>query len=204
MPLKPVPGPQLSVQEYVAKGEIEFDLTPHIETWRVLEKFYKQGVFKVIGISNFDEEQIQDLYNKAEIKPMNFQTECHVYLQQYELHEFCKKLGIVMTSYATLGNPGRLSIHKKEGDPEPLKHPYVLELAQKYNKDPGQILLRQMLQRGIAVIPKSTNPARIRSNKEVFDFNLTTEEMENFKAIKDYRRFFGLEILKNHPYYPRK
>uniref|UniRef100_A0A914EI95 NADP-dependent oxidoreductase domain-containing protein n=1 Tax=Acrobeloides nanus TaxID=290746 RepID=A0A914EI95_9BILA len=116
MPLKPVPGPQLSVQEYVAKGEIEFDLTPHIETWRV------QNAMSTYNNMNF----------------MNF------------------------------------------------------------------ILLRQMLQRGIAVIPKSTNPARIRSNKEVFDFNLTTEEMENFKAIKDYRRFFGLEILKNHPYYPRK
>ena len=51
-----------------------------------------------------------------------------------------------------------------------------------------------MLQRGIAVIPKSTNPTRIRSNKEVFDFKLSTEEMENFKAIKDYRRFFGLEM----------
>uniref|UniRef100_A0A914DJK2 NADP-dependent oxidoreductase domain-containing protein n=1 Tax=Acrobeloides nanus TaxID=290746 RepID=A0A914DJK2_9BILA len=76
-PLKPIPGPELSFQELFAKfakGEIEFDLTPHIETWKVLEKFYKQGVFKVIGISNFNEEQIQDLYDKAEVKPQNLQV----------------------------------------------------------------------------------------------------------------------------------
>ena len=58
----------------MAKGEIEFALTPHIETWKVSEKFYKQGVLKAIGISNFDEKQIQDLYDKAEIKPMNLQV----------------------------------------------------------------------------------------------------------------------------------
>ena len=74
---KPIPGPQLSIPDYMAKlakGEIEIDSTPHIETWRVLEKFYKQGVFKAIGISNFNEKQIQDLYEKAEIKPQNLQV----------------------------------------------------------------------------------------------------------------------------------
>uniref|UniRef100_A0A914C788 NADP-dependent oxidoreductase domain-containing protein n=1 Tax=Acrobeloides nanus TaxID=290746 RepID=A0A914C788_9BILA len=131
-PLKPAPEPGTSFQDYfakLAKGEVEFDLTPHIETWKVLEKFYKQGVFKAIGISNFNEKQIQDLYEKAEIKPQN-------------------------------------------------------------------------LQRGIAVVPKSGNLERIRSNQQVFDFELTNEEMEKFKGIKGEKKIFDLEILKNHPYYP--
>uniref|UniRef100_A0A914D0K4 NADP-dependent oxidoreductase domain-containing protein n=1 Tax=Acrobeloides nanus TaxID=290746 RepID=A0A914D0K4_9BILA len=108
-----------------------------------------------------------------------------------------------MTSFSTLGNPGRPAHYKKENDPEPLQNPLVLELAQKYNKNPAQIILRQTLQRGIAVIPKSTNPDRIKSNREVFDFELTKEEMHKFEGIKEHR-FFDLAMARDHPMYPYK
>uniref|UniRef100_A0A914YWU9 NADP-dependent oxidoreductase domain-containing protein n=1 Tax=Panagrolaimus superbus TaxID=310955 RepID=A0A914YWU9_9BILA len=73
-------------------GKYVPDLVPHIGTWHVLEKYYKAGTFKAIGLSNFTIPQMEDLIKKAEIKPHNLQVECHACFPQYELHEFCKKM----------------------------------------------------------------------------------------------------------------
>uniref|UniRef100_A0A914C670 NADP-dependent oxidoreductase domain-containing protein n=1 Tax=Acrobeloides nanus TaxID=290746 RepID=A0A914C670_9BILA len=178
-------------------------LIPHIDTWRVLEKYYKLGKFKAIGISNFNQKQIQDLYDQAEIKPHNLQVECHILLPQKELFEFAKKLGISFTSYATMGSPGRPS--KNPDEPNPTEVPLVVELAKKYNKTPSQILLRQMIQRGIAVIPKSTNPERLRQNSDIFDFELTQEDLTKFNEIKLHKwlfQSFWESFAKHHPYFP--
>ncbi|VDP23532.1 unnamed protein product [Onchocerca flexuosa] len=112
-----------------------------------------------------------------------------------ELHEFCKKNNITVTSFATLGSPGRTSIpnfYWPSG--EPMKDPLVLQLAGKYKKSPAQILLRHMTQRGICVIPKSINPDRILENFNIFDFKLTEEEMKQLNSVKTRVRLFLFDV----------
>uniref|UniRef100_A0AC34FC14 NADP-dependent oxidoreductase domain-containing protein n=1 Tax=Panagrolaimus sp. ES5 TaxID=591445 RepID=A0AC34FC14_9BILA len=173
-------------------GKYVTDLVPHIGTWHVLEKYYKAGTFKAIGISNFTIPQMEDLIQKAEVKPHNLQVECHACFPQYELHEFCKKNDITFTSFATLGSPTRNQYDPTAnwGDASPMELPSVKEMAEKYKKSPGQILLRQMTQRGIIVIPRSTNPKRIHDNISIFDFSLTKKEMLKFTEIKENARLF--------------
>lgn len=86
------------------------DDVSHLETWHELEKHYKRGTLKSIGVSNFSIKQLQDLYDQAEIKPQNLQIELHIYHRRREIVDLCRKLGISITSYATLGSPGRLEV----------------------------------------------------------------------------------------------
>ncbi|KAI1728298.1 aldo/keto reductase family domain-containing protein [Ditylenchus destructor] len=187
------------------KGQNVPDLTPYIDTWRVFERFYKAGKFRAIGISNFNPQQVQDLYDQAEIKPHNLQIELHIYNRRTPLVELCRKLDISITSYATLGSPGR-----KAGfgpgdwpDADCLGHPLVQELAKKYNKTPAQILLRHMIQLNVSVIPKSINPARICQNFDVLDFKISDDDMKRFDTeVKETIRLFSFSFAKNHPRYP--
>ncbi|KAE9549741.1 hypothetical protein FO519_007052 [Halicephalobus sp. NKZ332] len=185
-------------------GSPEIDLTPPTETWKIFEKYYNEGKLKAIGVSNFNEEQIQDLYDKATIKPMNHQVECHILHPQRHMFEFCKKLGITLTAYAPLGSPGRPDIIRNgiQAEEGPMAHPITQKLAKKYNKTPAQILIRQLMQRGISVIPKSTNEKRLKENFDVLDFSLTEEEVEQFNTIKEDRQSFIFEFIKDHPYHP--
>jgi diketogulonate reductase-like aldo/keto reductase len=95
-------------------------------------------------------------------------VEAHIHWPQYELHDLCKKLNISFTAYAPIGSPGRKAARPEDPWPEadvvPLEEPVVLQIAQKHHKTPAQVLLRQLVQRNISVIPKSTNPERIRQN----------------------------------------
>ncbi|KAE9546718.1 hypothetical protein FO519_010070, partial [Halicephalobus sp. NKZ332] len=176
------------------------DLTVHfIETWKVLEDYYRAGKLKSIGVSNFNINQIRELWESASVKPQNLQVECHIYLPQEELLHYCKELGIVLTSYGSLGSPKRSGM---VGRGIPLINPLVKELAGKYNKTAGQILLRQLIQRGICVIPKSSNEARIKENIEIFDFELSQEEMGRFGEIKERRRLFKFLETVHHPLFP--
>uniref|UniRef100_A0A914XRS7 NADP-dependent oxidoreductase domain-containing protein n=1 Tax=Panagrolaimus superbus TaxID=310955 RepID=A0A914XRS7_9BILA len=115
-------------------------LIPHIDTWKVLEKYYNDGKLKAIGISNFNEKQIQELYDQATVKPQNLQVECHIFHQQKELFELCKKLNITFTAYAPIGSPGRKAVQKGESfvDENPMEHSLVKKLAEKYKKSPAQ------------------------------------------------------------------
>ncbi|KAE9549734.1 hypothetical protein FO519_007045, partial [Halicephalobus sp. NKZ332] len=201
----PTPMKANSREELFA-GKAEIDLTSHIDTWKGLEKYYNEGKLKAIGVSNFNEDQIQDLYNKATVKPMNNQVECHVLHPQNKLFEFCKKLGITLTAYAPIGSPGRPDAVKNGVKPEedPMAHPITQKLAKKYNKTPAQILIRQLMQRGISVIPKSTNEKRLKENFDVLDFSLTEEEVKEFNTIKEDKQLFVFDFVKNHPYHPWK
>ncbi|KAM3716420.1 Aldo-keto reductase family 1 member [Dirofilaria immitis] len=195
-------------------GHVVPELVDHLETWKVLEKLHKEGILKAIGLSNFNEEQIQNILDHATVKPHNLQVEAHIYWPQKELHEFCKKNNITMTSYATLGSPGRAaSIPDFYWPPgEPMKDPLVLQLAEKYKKSPAQIclkfyfaiLLRHMIQRGICVIPKSINPDRVIENFSIFDFKLTEEEIDQLDNVKTRIRLILIDVLFDHPWYPFK
>ncbi|CAD5205756.1 unnamed protein product [Bursaphelenchus okinawaensis] len=183
------------------------DLTPHIETWRMFERYYKMGILKAIGVSNFRADQLLDLHKKAEIKPQNLQIELHIHHRRRDLIALCRELDIVVSSYATLGSPGRLEGFRKAPMGEwphadNLNHPVTQELAKKYNKTPAQILLRHMVQQGITVIPKSTNPERLKQNFSLFDFELSEEDMQRFDDIKEDVRLFVYPHLVKSPHFP--
>ena len=176
----------------------------HLETWKAIEKLYKEGKLKSIGLSNFNEQQISRILENAEIKPHNLQVECHILFPQNELFEFCKKHGITFTAYAPIGSPGRKNFMIKTEWPEGnvLGHPTVKKIAGKHKKTPAQVLLRQIVQRGISAIPKSGNPVRVRENIDIFDFELDSEDMKELGEVGPHVRLFEMRFRSNHSQYP--
>jgi len=147
------------------------------DTWRALENLYKQGRVRAIGVSNFMEHQLLDLMESAEIIPMVNQMEFHPYLVQQDLIDFCHEHHIQYEAWAPLMQGRIVSV-------DLLKH-----LARKYNKDLVQIVLRWNLQKGVVTIPKSVTPARILSNSQLFDFELSSEDMKLIDALDKGLRY---------------
>lgn len=175
----------------------------YIEAWQGLEDCVRAGLIKSIGISNFNSKQIERLLEKATIKPVMHQVESHPYLPQVEMKKFCEERGMKLTAYSPLGNPGSVANDLQDKD-KLLKDPLVLKLAEKYKKNVGQILIKFQVQRGIIVIPKSVSKERIKSNKEVFDFEMTAEEISALEAMgRNYRTcLFDICGISTHPIYP--
>ncbi|RMZ97105.1 aldose reductase-like [Brachionus plicatilis] len=172
----------------------------YLDTYKAMEECVRNGKTKSIGVSNFNIKQLEDVLANGEIKPVCNQVEVNPLFQNAELIEFCQKKNIVVVAYAPLGAPDRAWL--KTEDPVPLQHPIVLNLAKKHNKSPAQIILRWLLQRGLVVIPKSVNPTRIEENSKIFDFNLSSEEMTEFKNFRDQFRFYKFEVADKHQFYP--
>lgn len=148
----------------------------YVETYKALEELYRDGRVKAIGVSNFHIEHIKRLLEECEVKPVLNQVECHPYLQQKELKEFCNEHDIYVESWSPLARGGIL-------EDETIKR-----LAEKHGKSPAQIVLRWHIQENSIVIPKSVTPTRIRENFHVFDFELTTEEMAQIALLERNER----------------
>lgn len=183
--------------------------TDHVAVWKELEKFVGAGLIKSIGISNFNKRQVQRILDNATIRPASLQIELHPYLQQHELVDFCKANNIVVTAYSPLGSGGIGKLHKqngKDGDiPELLEIPEVVAIASRLGKSPAQILLKWIIKRGVAAIPKSTNANRLRENISLFDFDLTDDDMETIKKLDRGIRIVSFDFfqgVKEHPEYP--
>ncbi|RXJ04635.1 aldo/keto reductase [Anaerobacillus alkaliphilus] len=146
------------------------------DTWRALEKLYKDGRVRAIGVSNFHVPHLKDLMADCEIKPMVNQVEYHPRLTQKELHEFCKENQIQLEAWSPLMQ-GQL-----------LDEPVLAELGQKYGKSVAQVILRWDLQNEVVTIPKSVNPVRLKENADIFDFELTAEEMSLIDGLNEDRR----------------
>ncbi|WP_281364060.1 aldo/keto reductase [Thermoactinomyces mirandus] len=147
------------------------------ETWKAMEKLYKEGLVRAIGVSNFHIHHLKDLISEAEIKPMVNQVEFHPYLTQQELLSFCKEEQIQMEAWSPLmqGEFVRVDLLK--------------ELAEKYGKTPAQIVLRWDLQHGVVTIPKSVKAHRIQENADLFDFELSREDMNCLDGLNRNHRF---------------
>jgi alcohol dehydrogenase (NADP+) len=186
-------------------GMIEADPVDHMETWKGMEEVYKKGLTKSIGLSNFSLSQIQRIYDESTVKPHNLQSECHGYWPQNELYELCKKLNILMTAYAPIGSPGSRQGALLQGAaterPVLMEEEIVKSIATKHKKTPSQVLLRWLIQRGINVIPKSTNAARIKENFNIFDFKLSDDEFNKLSNIPRRERLFEVKMFENHPQY---
>lgn len=178
-------------------GTLLLSDTDYLETWKGMEECVQLGLTRSIGISNFNQEQITRLLNAAKILPVNNQVEVSININQTPLIEFCKKHNITVTGYSPLGQPGNRS-----GLPTSLDHPKVIELSKKYNKTSAQIVLRYILQQGIAIIPKSVTPSRLKENINIFDFSLTNEEMASIATIATGQRVARFADAKQHKYYP--
>lgn len=146
------------------------------ETWKAFEKLYKEGRVRAIGVSNFQVHHLEDLISTAEIKPMVNQVEFHPHLTQKELLAFCKKEGIQLEAWSPL----------KQG--QLLNEPVIEDIAHKYNKSVAQVILRWDLQHGVVTIPKSIKEHRIIENANIFDFELSVEDMEKIDGLNQDSR----------------
>lgn len=152
----------------------------YLAGYRLMEKAYKEGKVKAIGLSNFNEEQIQEILDQCEVKPTVLQTEVHPYDQEKKLKEFLAKSDVVIQAWYPLGH----------GDAALLQEPVFAKLGEKYKKSPAQIILRWHIQDGNIVIPGSKNPDHIRDNFDLFDFALTEEEMAKIGALDQNKRYY--------------
>ncbi|QIW20293.2 aldo/keto reductase [Bacillus thuringiensis serovar andalousiensis] len=148
----------------------------YTDTWRALETLYKEERVRAIGVSNFQIHHLQDVLAGAEMKPMINQVEYHPRLTQKELQAFCKEQGIQMEAWSPLMQ-GQL-----------LDNETLQEIAHKYGKTTAQIILRWDLQNEVVTIPKSTKEHRIVANADIFNFELTKEDMEKIDALNENHR----------------
>lgn len=148
----------------------------YIDTWRAMEKLYRDGMVRAIGVSNFHVHHLLDLFEKGSVIPMVDQVEYHPLLSQRELHEFCKKNKIQMEAWSPLMH-GHLDL------------PLLAEMGKKYGKSPAQIVLRWDLQNEVITIPKSVHENRINENKDIFNFELSDDDMEAINEQNKNKRF---------------
>lgn len=146
------------------------------DTWRAMEKLYKDGRIRAIGVSNFQPHHLDDLLADAEVVPAVNQVEFHPLLTQTELLAYSEEKGIQLEAWSPLAR-GKLF------DNEVIK-----EIADKYGKEPAQVILRWVLDKGVVVITRSVKEKRIASNAEIFDFQLTTEEIDRISALNKNER----------------
>lgn len=150
--------------------------------WRALEEYYEDGKVRAIGISNFYPDRMIDLATFARIKPMVNQVEIHPYHQQEVSKQWHDKYGIQMEAWAPFG----------EGKGDMFTNPVLTEIGEKYGKSAAQVILRWHLQRGIVIIPKSVHYDRMVENFDVFDFELSAEDMQKIAALdKKQSAFFS-------------
>lgn len=152
----------------------------YLGAWKAMEEYVELGKVKSIGISNFNMERLQDLIDHATVLPAAAQVECHPYFQERELREYLNQYGILLESWYPLGH----------GDHQLINELLFRALGEKYHKSAVQIILKWHIQEGFVVLPKSTNPLHIEDNIDIFDFDLTEEEMNQIRAMDKNKRYF--------------
>jgi alcohol dehydrogenase (NADP+) len=170
-------------------GNVGNTVTPSLkETWRALESLVKDGYVRSIGTSNFSAKKLAEIMEYAEILPSVCQVEIHPYHRNDALINWCKDNKIHVTAFSPLGSPDSESIFPRKVPAVLLKDPIVNEIAQKVDKNVGQVLVRWALQHGTSVIPKSTNPGRLRGNLDVFDWELSPKDYSRLSSFKFQQR----------------
>uniref|UniRef100_A0A0X3PHB8 1,5-anhydro-D-fructose reductase n=2 Tax=Schistocephalus solidus TaxID=70667 RepID=A0A0X3PHB8_SCHSO len=176
---------------------LEYEQVPLEETWKGMENLVEAGLVRSIGVSNFNKSQIDRILAICKIPPAVNQIEVSVNWLNEKMVEFAHSKGIQITAYAPFGSPGVMA-----DAPPLLEEEFVKKIASAHGKTPAQVLIRHAIQRNLIVIPKSKNVKRIEANFDVFDFTLTTAEMEILKAHSRNCRLFKIPSMAGHPEYP--
>jgi alcohol dehydrogenase (NADP+) len=170
-------------------GNVGNTVTPSIkDTWRALESLVKDGYVRSIGTSNFSAKKLAEIMEYAEVLPSVCQVEIHPYHRNDALINWCKENKIHVTAFSPLGSPDSESIFPRKVPAVLLKDPIVNEISQKMGKNVGQILVRWAIQHGTSVIPKSTNPDRLRGNLDVLDWELSKNDYAKLSSFKFQQR----------------
>ncbi len=149
----------------------------YLDTWKALERLYDEGVVKAIGVSNFQTHHLEDIFTHRNEKPVINQVELHPRLSQEPLRAFCQKHQIAVEAWSPLARARFL------------QDPTINEVAKKYGKSPAQVILRWHLQNEVIIIPKSVTPARIKENADLFDFELSADDMDKINKLNKNQRF---------------
>ena len=166
------------------------------QTWGKMEELCRAGLLHSIGVSNFSAKRVNDVLSFCSIKPAVNQIELHPYLQQWETKETLAKNDIYLMAYFPLGG----AAHVRAGDVAgPMDDPVIKRIAENHHKTPAQIMIRWAVQRGTICIPKSVHEERIKENCNIFDFELSEEEMSEMKALDKRFRFVRIDALVPSP-----
>ncbi|KAM1049129.1 hypothetical protein ACFX13_028881 [Malus domestica] len=182
-------------------GVLEIDTTISLETtWHAMEDLVSMGLVRSIGISNYDIFLTRDCLAYSEVKPAVNQIETHPYFQRESLVKFCQKHGICVTAHTPLG--GAVANSEWFGSVSCLDDPVLKNLAEKYKKTAAQVVLRWGIQRNTVVIPKTSKLERLKENFQVFDFELTKEDMDLIAKVDRKHRtnlpckFWGVDLFE--------
>jgi len=162
---------------------------PLHETWLAMEALCDKELTKRIGVCNYNTGLMNDLLNYARIRPAMLQIESHPYLTQERLLRLCAEHQIAVTAFSPLGALSYLELDMADATESVLEQTAVKAAAQRLNRTPAQVVLRWGVQRGVAIIPKTTKPERMAENHNIFDFELTDQEMRDISALNANRRF---------------
>ncbi|KAM8973034.1 rho crystallin-like isoform 2-T2 [Pelodytes ibericus] len=180
-----------------------YDDVDFLSTWEALELCKDAGLVKSIGVSNFNRRQLERLLNKPGLKykPVCNQVECHVYLSQSKLQEYCQSKDIVLVAYSVLGS------HRDKNwvdlsTPVLLEDPVLASVAAKYSRTPAEVAMRYVLQKGIVVLAKSFSAARLEQNLGVFGFDIKPEDMKTLEGLDKNLHYGPFKEMKQHPEYP--
>nr|XP_034366088.1 aldo-keto reductase family 1 member C1 homolog isoform X2 [Arvicanthis niloticus] len=168
-----------------------------------MEKCKDAGLAKSIGVSNFNRRQLEMILNKPGLKykPVCNQVECHPYLNQSKLLDFCKSRDIILVAYAALGSQRPIA-WVDQNVPFLLNDPVLCGMAKKHNRSPAQIALRYHVQRGVVALAHSYEQSEMKENIQVFEFQLPSEDMEVLDGLNRNFRYFPVDIAAEHPNFP--
>jgi methylglyoxal/glyoxal reductase len=147
------------------------------DTWKALERLYSEGLVKSIGVSNFHQHHLEDLMSSSNEKPVINQIECHPRLSQEQLKAFCQEEKIAVEAWSPIAQ-GRV-----------LNEPALKQIAEKHGKSSAQVILRWHLQNDVVIIPKSVHASRIKENADLFNFELSSDEMNKINDLNQNERF---------------
>lgn len=165
------------------------DDRPLAKTWEAMLRLRDDKLTRFVGVANFSIKKLEQLKNAGLPAPHVNQVECHIYLQQNELHNYCQQNNIILTAYSPLGSSDRPDTFKKPDEPLPLENTMIKSIANEHACTPAQVLLAWLLQRGMVVIPKSTNNERILENLSAKDIQLSPDNIREISTLDKHYRF---------------
>ena len=172
--------------EYIDLLLLHQQFGDYLGAWKDMEKAVKMGKVRSIGLSNFESERLEEVLDAATVKPSVLQVECHPYYQQNKLKERIAPYHTKLECWYPLGH----------ADSGLMNEPIFSRLAEKYGKTNAQVILRWHIQEGNIIFPKTTNPAHMKENFDIFDFELTDEEMQEIKKLDKNQRFFTMTLAE--------